>query len=111
MVKMTPEDFERLAELKISQKTVDESRRIIDMRFKLIKATYKQTAAQQKFNDWCGEMIKQYGDGESVRIVNIPAIEARRGAKLEKAYSTANDTMERVEAEIHKQIEAEGIDA
>ena len=54
---------------------------------------------------WRHEMCEKYGDGKTVRLLDVPPEEIERGAKLEKEYAAARETVEKAEKRINKAME------
>ena len=76
-----------------------ESERLKDIIAKQEKADADETAAMQAYLGWRRELIKKYGDGEQVRLIDLPRDEIIRGAALEKAWTEARKKSVRLEFE------------
>lgn len=60
--------------------------RLMDEEDKAFKA---QNAAGDAYISWQADMIKRFGDGQSVKISDIPDSELQKGAKLGNAWKEA----------------------
>lgn len=53
----------------------------------LQKVDSERDKAFQEFFDWKQEMAKQYGNGQRVKLANIPNCEITKGAEFEQKYN------------------------
>lgn len=68
----------------------------------LEKATAAEAKALQALIDWRSDMVKQYGNGETVPLAKLPRHEIERGAALEKAYTDATLAVNRAVSKMAK---------
>lgn len=61
------------------------------------EARQKEIDAIKAFANWKTEVIKKYGDGNSVQLCSLPRSEIEKGAALEEALKKS--TRARIEAE------------
>lgn len=68
-----------------------ENKKIQDLLDRHEKALAKEIAAEKAFRKWKNEMCEKCGDGQTVRLSNIPPADIIRGTALEKALKEATE--------------------
>lgn len=68
------------------------------------KAIDKEIAARKAFMEWKKEMCEKYGDGQTVKLSNIPPTDINRGAALEKALKEATEEERRLDKQVNKML-------
>ena len=81
-----------------------ESKKEKDLLDRHRKALDKEIAARKAFMEWKNEMCEKYGDGQTVKLTNIPPEDINRGAALEKALKEAVEEERRLDTRVNKML-------
>lgn len=73
-----------------------ETKAIKELRDIQTKAFDDTKSAFSAYEKWQQDMVNTYGDGKSVKMMNIPISELEKGAKLEKSMKKALDNENRI---------------
>lgn len=73
------------------------------------KALKAEISARNKYCEWLKEICVKYGDGEKVKISELPMEEITYGVKLENALKTAEKKQERLDKKINEILGIGGI--
>lgn len=66
------------------------------------KAAADASAALTAYIEWQKEVIEKYGDGKTVRFIQLPASEIKRGNGLADALDAANKKEKRLDNKVKK---------
>lgn len=66
------------------------------------KARQHAIECMQKYFDWRKEVAQKYGNGESVKLKDIPFNELQKGAELEKKWIESDEARKKAEKEEDK---------
>lgn len=77
------------------------SKRVLDDHDKAIKA---HQDAFKAYIEWKKQICIAYGDGESVKLTNIPPEELTKGAALERALKSTAEAEQKLDKEISKML-------
>lgn len=66
------------------------------------RALQEEIEARKKYLEWESEVCRKYGDGKSVKLIDIPPAEINRGAALERAMKAATEKEQRLSKQIDK---------
>lgn len=69
------------------------------------KAIKAENDAMKAYLAWKSEMVRRFGDGNSVKIGAIPAAEIQRGDKLVQIWDDARKKLEGAEGRVQKLME------
>lgn len=81
-----------------------ESKKEKDLLDRHRKAIDKEITARKAFMDWKNEMCEKYGDGQTVKLLNIPPTDINRGAALEKALKEATEEEQMLDKQVNKML-------
>lgn len=81
-----------------------ESKKEKDLLDKHGKAIDKTITARKAFTAWKTEMCEKYGDGQTVKLSNIPPTDISRGAALEKALKKATEEEQRLDKQVNRML-------
>lgn len=68
-----------------------ESQKIKKVHEKAMDALENSTKAMNELVDWRKKCAKKYGDGKTVKLVNIPLSEINKGVKLQETFKKAEE--------------------
>lgn len=77
------------------------SKRAFDDHDKAIKA---HQDAFKAYMEWRKQICRAYGDGESIKLTNIPPEEIAKGAALERALKSAAEAEQKLDKKISKML-------
>ncbi len=77
------------------------SKRLLDDHGRAIKTREDAFGA---YMEWRNQMCRAYGDGKSVKLLNIPPEEITKGAALERALKNATEAEQKLDRKISKML-------
>ena len=66
------------------------------------EALNQEIAARKAFMEWKTEICSKYGDGQTVKLRDIPPLEIHRGATLEKALKETTEKERRLDKQVNR---------
>lgn len=78
----------------LSKLETNKERKIFD---EASKARKKELDCWEKLTKWRKEVIEKYGDGNAVKLVDLPQEEIEKGAALEREFKESVDECRRAE--------------